>query len=246
MRIIPVIDLKGGTVVIVQRDVANVHGARSITEVSPKPVDLVSRITQEFQCRKMFISDLDLRWNTGADNLEVIRELIASSLIEIWFDCGAHTLAIMARLGKDSSRVRPVLSSSFFHEPELLIKELKPLLTGDPIFSLELDEGHVVSDAPLLRNRPPADVITDLCKFGLRTFVLLERANIGTTRGLTPSREALLKTLTVVHKHVELVVGGGIASLDDLRTLGDLGIATVLVGSAIHVGLITPQMLQEL
>jgi phosphoribosylformimino-5-aminoimidazole carboxamide ribotide isomerase len=68
-------------------------------------------------------------------------------------------------------------------------------------------------------------------------MIVLDLADVGTgggTRTLDLCRELKAK-----HPQIELIAGGGVRNLDDLKRIADAGCSGALVASALHDGRLT-------
>ena len=77
-----------------------------------------------------------------------------------------------------------------------------------------------------------------------RRLVVLDLARVGT--GLGPGTESLMTRLLARHDRVQIMVGGGIRSIDDVLRLEARGASSVLVGSALHDGRIGRRELERI
>jgi phosphoribosylformimino-5-aminoimidazole carboxamide ribotide isomerase len=75
---------------------------------------------------------------------------------------------------------------------------------------------------------------------GVRRMIVLDLAQVGLGAGV--GTEDLCRRLKKAHPHVQLATGGGVRSIGDVRRLEEIGVAFVLVASALHDGRITPNV----
>jgi phosphoribosylformimino-5-aminoimidazole carboxamide ribotide isomerase len=66
---------------------------------------------------------------------------------------------------------------------------------------------------------------------------VLDLARVGEGGGT--GTEELCARLASAHPEVELIAGGGVRGIADVRRLGEAGVAAVLVASALHEGRLT-------
>jgi phosphoribosylformimino-5-aminoimidazole carboxamide ribotide isomerase len=113
------------------------------------------------------------------------------------------------------------------------------------LFSLDLDDGLPRMAAPdAWAARRPDELARRAIDLGVRHLLLLDLSRVGTGRG--PGTEALMESIRRHNPHVTLTVGGGISTIDEVRSLLRAGAARVLIGSALHDGRIGPSDLARL
>jgi phosphoribosylformimino-5-aminoimidazole carboxamide ribotide isomerase len=69
---------------------------------------------------------------------------------------------------------------------------------------------------------------------GVRRMIVLDLARVGEGGG--PGTEELCRAISANHPTVELIAGGGVRGIDDLRRLKACGVRAALVASALHDG----------
>jgi phosphoribosylformimino-5-aminoimidazole carboxamide ribotide isomerase len=100
-------------------------------------------------------------------------------------------------------------------------------------FSLDLRDGQLVSRAPALCHRYPEEVAAMAADAGAACVIVLDLGRVGSGAGVD---ELLLGRIAREIPDVELVAGGGISAVGELRRLATLGAHGVLIGSALHDG----------
>ena len=106
------------------------------------------------------------------------------------------------------------------------------------LFSLDLSEGRpLIAPGANWTSTSPLDMIGAARAAGCRRFLIVDLARVGSGRGLGTLDLAAL----VVERFpdVNVSVGGGVSSRDDLEAAARAGIQGVLLGSALHDGRLT-------
>jgi phosphoribosylformimino-5-aminoimidazole carboxamide ribotide isomerase len=75
-------------------------------------------------------------------------------------------------------------------------------------------------------------------------MIVLDLAQVGMGQGV--GTEPLCRALRSLAPELEIIAGGGVRSLADLRSLAAAGCNAALVASALHDGRLTPQDCQTL
>jgi phosphoribosylformimino-5-aminoimidazole carboxamide ribotide isomerase len=83
----------------------------------------------------------------------------------------------------------------------------------------------------------PIDIARWVINAGIQNLIVLDLADVGTAEG-TRTLE-LCRDLRRLFPGIELVAGGGVRGLHDLRALADAGCTAALVASALHDGRLT-------
>jgi len=99
------------------------------------------------------------------------------------------------------------------------------------IFSLDLRNGEPLSISE--RGGTPVDLARAAVAAGAAGLLVLDLARVGSGEG---ADIALLAALRRVHPDVELLAGGGVATVRQLEDLAEVGIDAALVGTALHDG----------
>src|SRR5262245_57783615 len=90
MRVVPVLDLKGGVAVHAVRGERHAYApVRSVLSSSPDPVALARAFRDRLRCAACYVADLDAIGGTG-DHGAVI-QAIATLGLSVWLDAGVAT-----------------------------------------------------------------------------------------------------------------------------------------------------------
>lgn len=235
MRIVPVLDVKGGVVV---RGVAGRrHEYRPIISQltnSCQPVDVARAFLDHFGLCEFYLADLDAIAGQPAA-FDTYRALQALGC-RLWVDAGIRQAAQAAPL-LAAGVARIVLGLETIAGPHVL-QELR----GQPvIFSLDLKEGVPLGDTSHWRSAEPSDIAAEAVAAGASSVIVLDLARVGVGQGT--GTEDLCRALAARFPQLEIIAGGGVRGPDDLHRLQGAGVHGVLVASAIHDGLIIPEML---
>lgn len=247
MRIIPVIDLRGG------RAVRGASGRRErYTPVVSRlaggaeadlsdPAALLSAYRAALRPDTVYVADLD-RIAARGDNDAVVRRLLAvAPEIRVLWDGGLSDAAALAGAPRDL-RVVPIVGTETLRSIEELGRLRCPGTGGRPVLSLDLCAEGVVCRSALLAQIAEEQILAQAGRCGFRTVILLLVDRVGTSRGLP--RDRLLR-LRAEAPDLDLLAGGGIASIDDLDHLRGAGFSGALLATALHDGLIVPEDLRR-
>jgi phosphoribosylformimino-5-aminoimidazole carboxamide ribotide isomerase len=138
---------------------------------------------------------------------------------------------------------RVVVGTETLTGPEALDRLLADLPEGAVVLSVDLRDGHALSPDAQLAGLPALEAVARLHRAGLREAIVLDLARVG--GGAGPD-VALIAELHAAFPGLELLAGGGVRDVDDLRALRDAGAAGALVATALHGGVIGRRELAEL
>lgn len=232
MNIIPVIDLLNGIVV---RGVAGrrdqYRRIHSKIAATPDPSVVMNALQQTYGFREFYVADLDAiqfqRLNR-CTIAELARDDV-SLLVDRGVRCAADVDELL-QLG--AQRVVVALETlASLQLAEELIQRFGP---QHLVLSIDLQAGQLLTQCDAWRDKPAVHVATELASVGYQQMIVLDLAAVGTDAGNQTA--ALCRELNTTLPEINLVTGGGIRGMDDLRQLQDLGIQSALVASALHDG----------
>jgi phosphoribosylformimino-5-aminoimidazole carboxamide ribotide isomerase len=223
MRVVGVIDLKGGTAVHA------VRGERERYRPLGDPL-AVARAYRELGLEELYVADLDAI--AGADLNPVVAALASEARVMV--DAGVDEPA-RARALLDLGVHRVVVGTETLADADALDR-----LPG-AVLSVDLRDGRTLSPDPRLTGLPALDALVRL--HPPHEVIVLDLARVGTGSG---PDVALVAELHAAFGDLELLAGGGVRDVDDLRALADAGAAGALVGTALHRGVIGPRELARL
>ncbi len=216
---------------------------QSIWHASPDPIALARALRERLGAVELYLADLDaIAGHPPA--LELYHTLSALGLT-LWVDAGARELDCVQPLfdagvgvvilGLETLRGPLLRRVGSAHHPGSRQRAAPTLRSDSYAFSLDLRGGRpLVPTAAAWGTSDPQRLAHMAIEAGLRRVIVLDLARVGTGQGL--GTLSLLAALRTSHPDIELIAGGGIAGLEDLRVLNDLGLDAVLVGSALHDG----------
>ena len=180
-------------------------------------VDVARGLLGAAQARRLYIADLDAITGTGSNHGAIRRIFQACPGVELWIDSGIGTTAAAQDLLRERLG-RIVIGSESQADPSLL-----SALGPDAILSLDF-RGESFLGPAALRDDPslwPPDVI------------IMTLARVGTGTGPDLARLAAARSAA---PSARICAAGGLRGHQDLAALVQVGVAGVLVASALHDG----------
>jgi phosphoribosylformimino-5-aminoimidazole carboxamide ribotide isomerase len=242
MRIIPVIDIKDGKAVHARGgDRSSYRGVRSRLYDGNDPIGLASAYRGTLGLSTIYVADLDAI-EDGQLNHSILGGLSREGL-DAWVDIGLRDASRLAELRAYRS-FRWILATETLLGPASLSETTATIDPDAIVFGLDLEQGRPLLCSLSAWNSPHAiDLVESALGAGIRRVLLLDLARVGSGKGV--GTLSLVATLLRRFGPLEITVGGGVASLDDLQAAADSGASGVLVGSALHDGRISASDLRN-
>jgi phosphoribosylformimino-5-aminoimidazole carboxamide ribotide isomerase len=240
MRVIPVIDLKSGAAVhAVRGQRQRYRPLRSGLVAGSDPLHVARAFRGELGLGELYVADLDAIAG-GPPHRDALAVLARGARMMV--DAGVTDVrAVRPLLELGAARV--VIGTETLAEPAALAR-LRAELPGDPlVLSLDLRGERVLSRDAGLGRLGAAEALALLGQSGVREVIVLDLARVGTGAG---PDVALVRELCARFPDVDLLAGGGVRDLADLRALAEAGAAGALVATALHHGAIGPGDLRAL
>ena len=233
MRIIPVLDLKGGRAVhAVAGDRARYAPLQSRFAATADPIRIAEGLRAQFGATEVYVADLDAIVARIEPAHATLRALADLGFI-IWADAGlADARGVLNLL--DSGVARVVVGLETVLGPAALGRIVAAAGAARVVFSLDLRGGipQVAAGSTWEGDRADAaNLVAQAVEVHVRTILRLDLATVGTGGGV-----AGIPPAPTAWPGVEWITGGGVAGEADLATLARLGYAAALVGSAVHDG----------
>jgi len=228
MELWPAIDLRGGNCVRLLRG----DYARE-TVFGHDPVAMVETFT-EAGARRLHIVDLDGAKVGTPAQADLVRRMVAAAGVPCQVGGGIRTVD-SARAYLAAGLERVIVGSVAIEDPGLL-ERLAAAHPGRIVLGLDARDGRVATRGWLDTSEYLAvDVARRHAGLPLAAIVYTDIATDGTLAG--PNVTGLEEMLEVAK--APLIASGGIATLDDIRTVRSLGCAGCIVGRALYDGAFT-------
>ena len=247
MRIIPVIDLRGGRAVRgrggERRSYTPVrsHLRGGPLEDLSDPVVLAGAYKRATGGDVFYVADLDRLEGTGHNDHAVARLVAADPNRRLLLDVGrpeAHEAPTSAA----DFRIDPIVSTETLGSLDQLHSTPQESVTAGRILSLDLDGSGLVARSSVIAAMHEVDLLREAWRRGMRRAILLSMDRVGTSRGLHRDRLSRLRDAV---PDIDLMAGGGIAGLDDLFYLKERGFSGALVANALHDGRLVAEDLRS-
>lgn len=232
MRVIPVIDLKGGEAVhAVRGDRERYRPLRSRIAEGSDPLHLTRAVRDRFGLDELYVADLDAIGG-GPGSPDVVAALAREA--QVMVDAGTATAAAVGKL-LDLGVARVVIGTESLPGAEAFQRLRAELPDAPLVLSLDLRGGRLLSPDPALAGIAAVDALARLAEAGAQEAIVLDLVRVGSGEGPDVT---LLDELHARFPKVELLAGGGVRHAADLRALAGAGTSGALVATALHGGAI--------
>jgi phosphoribosylformimino-5-aminoimidazole carboxamide ribotide isomerase len=233
MKVIPVIDVLNGVAV---------HGIRGEREryqtlkstlcKSADPLDIALTF-ESLGFSSLYLADLDAILGKSA-NFNIYRQIMTQNRLDLMVDAGTADITKASKvLATEVSKI--VIGSETLGSLDFLGQAVKSFGEEKIVVSIDLKEGKLLSASEAIASMDAVSFAQELRKIGIDQIILLDLDRVGTEHGINLAllRSVLEKT------GVEVLVGGGIRSLQELEQLRKLGVSGALVATILHNGKLT-------
>ena len=235
MRVVGVVDLRNGCAVHARAgDRSRYEPIERIADATIQPGDAVA-VARAYRDRwgidELYVADLDaIAGRTPQDRR--VSELTA--LVPVWLDAGVAS-EDRARSALTLGIARVIVGLETLGSWDAL-REITSAVGGVRVaFSLDLRDGELMSCGDIARE--PAHVAASRAvTAGVGSLIVIDVARVGTGVGLDLE---LIRRIRRESPVTELLAGGGIRNLDDMRGLADVGCDGVLIATALQRGALT-------
>lgn len=234
-RIVFVLDIYNGTVVHARggerRNYMPVHISSKVCETSGA-VDVV----RSLKPREIYIADLNVL--QGEKQPEANRNAIdeIALMVPTMLDTGIRELEYLNQWKGFAGNLILGTETCSMDTISRVCEEYP----GRAIVSIDRKGGKILSssnDVP----EDPLDVMEILNTLDLKDIIYLDLDRVGTGKGVDAK---LLGKMNSLSDH-DLLLGGGVKNMDDIKTLDDIGLSGALVATAVHNGNIPLNIVQE-
>jgi phosphoribosylformimino-5-aminoimidazole carboxamide ribotide isomerase len=239
VKVIPVIDVLDGVAVHAVKGERKLYKPlRSIIAISSDPLE-TAKAFHGAGFSELYVADLNGIIGDG-DNLDVIGQISRETGLKLMVDAGVADI-------EKAKKVLEYGASSAIIGTETMtridfVEEAVSILGADHVLvSLDLKHGQLLAKFSGEKHPNLRATLQEFQQMGVKRIIMLDLARVGSEEGVDIS----LLSGVVKGLNVDVFVGGGVRSIEDLQQLNDVGVAGVLLATALHSGRITPEQISE-
>jgi phosphoribosylformimino-5-aminoimidazole carboxamide ribotide isomerase len=231
MRILPVLDIRSGLVV---RGIAGRRQEYAPIRSNLAPSSKISDVAMAFRTHlgltELYMADLDAIDGRQPDlaTFETLRTLG----FRLWVDAGLHDVDIAADLVAAGVE-KLVFGLETVRGPDALREGIERY-GHCVVFSLDLKVGEPLGNRAAWDDGDAWAIADQAVHIGVRQMIVLDLARVGVGSGT--GTETLCGRIAGEYPEVEVIAGGGVRDVSDLRRLKELRVRGVLIASALHDG----------
>lgn len=233
MKIIPAIDLRGGQVVrLLQGDFSKE------TVYSSNPLE----VAQDFEdagAEYLHVVDLDGAKSGSQPNFEASREIIEGTGLRVEVGGGIRTEE-MIRDYAQIGALRCVVSTIALTDPEFTARMIKKYGENVSVAIDIVGANAAIYGWKEVTDTSVDDLIQALIEDGVKVISCTDIARDGAMNGT--NLELYRKLMRDYGGYVDIIAQGGVASMDDLHELEDMGISACIIGRAFYTGALDPEV----
>jgi phosphoribosylformimino-5-aminoimidazole carboxamide ribotide isomerase len=233
MKIIPVIDVLNGIAV---------HGIRGERK---KYQPLKSLLCNSFDATEiaacfealgfgsLYLADLDAILN-NSPNYTTYKQITENTALDLMVDAGTSDIKKAEKV-LETGVSTIVVGSETLTSLDFVEQAINKFGKNKVVVSLDQKNGKLLSASSSISSLNAVSFAKQLENLGVCQVILLELDRVGTEHGTNFSlMDTILKTT-----RLDVVVGGGIRSIQEMEDLRDVGISGALVATVLHNGKVT-------
>jgi len=241
MNILPVLDLLDG--VVVHGVAGNRDSYRPIkSELTSRddPLGVAEALREVYGFSRLYVADLNGLQSRISD--PAIYSDLTNAGFSLVVDAGIRSVAEAGRL-IDEGVAGIVLALETNPSARLLDELLQQFGPERVVFSLDLKHGQPLGKLDDLQATDTRTLTVSLINRGCRRLIVLDLAAVGSETG--PVTTELCRTIREVTSESQIITGGGVRDIGDLKTLERAGVDEVMIATALHNGAFTPRQLAK-
>ena len=226
MEVIPAIDLIDGKCVrLYQGDYSRE------TVYADDPVEVALR-WESLGASRVHIVDLDGARSGNLDNLAVVKRIVEAVKVPVQMGGGVRSLG-SARRVIEAGVGRVMLGTVAVRNPDVVRSACAELGSEAVVVAVDSRDGMVaVSGWTSGSDMKATELVAKMMEAGVRTFLCTDISRDGTLAG--PNYGLMRDLVEVAGEGV--IAAGGIAAVEHIKRLADVGVGGAVVGKALYTG----------
>ncbi|MEJ2240649.1 MAG: HisA/HisF-related TIM barrel protein [Candidatus Bathyarchaeota archaeon] len=233
MKIIPVIDILNGIAVHgIRGERKRYNPLKSILFNYTNPIQIASAFENQ-GFNSLYIADLDAILKKSP-SFDCYKQICRGTNLDLMVDAGISELSKAKELF-DTGVSKIVIGTETLNSLDFVNQAIEIFGEERVLVSLDQKGGKIFTISESLSKLDILCAAKRLVNYGVKQIIILDLDRVGTEYGI--NQELLKKLLETVS--IDILVGGGIRNLQELKNLEDLGIHGVLIATILHNGKLT-------
>jgi phosphoribosylformimino-5-aminoimidazole carboxamide ribotide isomerase len=188
---------------------------------------------------ELYLADLDAITG-GTTNFSIFKRIADETGLELMVDAGTADLARAEEVLK-SHVSKVVIGTETLRHVGFVAEAVEFFGSERVVVSLDLMGDKVLSKLEFDGPQDLAPLLREFQEMSVAQIIVLDLARVGSGEGVNLP---VLKTV-LSHSNAKVLVGGGVQNIKDLVELKQIGVAGVLLATALHSGRISLEELRQ-
>ena len=230
-RIIPVIDILNSQAVhAIKGERENYKPLKSVLINDSNPIRIALKLKNEYLFNEFYIADLDAILQKKP-NITILSKILDIPGVEIMIDPGIKTKKNVEKYFRLNLKSL-VFGLETLKDLKVITEALKLFDTNKIVVSIDMYNEVIQTNIKEINNLDILEIIRKIEDLGLFNIILLDLFKIGQKMGGIPT---LYLKVREIFKG-EILVGGGIKDIQDIKEYKSNNFSGVLIGTALHDG----------
>ena len=233
MKIIPVIDILNGIAVHgVRGERKQYQSLKSVLCNSVNPLDIALTF-DSLGFSSLYLADLDAILGKLV-NYDIYRYIMSQTSLDLMVDAGIADITKATEvLATNASKI--VIGSETLNSLDFVEQAVRTFGEERVVVSIDRKNGNLLGASEDIASMDSVTFAQKLASLGVSQIILLDLDRVGTEHGTSRS---VLKTI-LEKTELDVLVGGGIKSLQELEELRNIKVSGALVATVLHNGKLT-------
>ena len=239
-RIIPVIDILNSQAVhALKGERENYKPLKSVLINDSNPTRIVVKLKDDYLFNEFYIADLDAILQRNP-NITIISEILDIPGVEIMIDPGIKTKKNVEQYFKLNLKSL-IFGLETLTDLKVITESLKLFDANKIVVSIDMYNEVIQTNIKEIRNQDILEIVRKIEDLGVVNIILLDLFKVGQKMGGIPSLYLKIKDVF----NGEILVGGGIKDIQDIKEYKSNSFSGVLIGTALHDGSIKIEELRN-
>ncbi|MHA1349504.1 MAG: HisA/HisF-related TIM barrel protein [Promethearchaeota archaeon] len=239
-RIIPVIDILNSQAVhAIKGEREKYKPLKSVLINDSNPTRIASKLKNEYLFNEFYIADLDAILQ-GKPNIAILLKILDIPGVEVMIDPGIKTEKNLEKYFKLNLKSL-ILGLETLRDLNVITRCLKLFDSNKIVVSIDMYNEVIQTNIKEIRNQNILEIVRKIEDLGVVKIILLDLFKIGQKIG------GISALYLKIRKGFsgEILVGGGIKDIQDIKEYRSNNFSGVLIGTALHDGSIKIEELRS-
>ncbi len=239
-RIIPVIDILNSQAVhAIKGEREKYKPLKSVIINGSNPTRIALKLKNEYLFNELYIADLDAILQSKP-NITILSKILDISGVEIMIDPGIKTKEDVEKYIKLNLKSL-ILGLETLRDINVIRECLKLFDTNKVVVSVDMYNGIIKTNIKEFKNQDILEIVRKIEDLGVANIILLDLFKVGQKMGGISALYLKVRE----QFNGEILVGGGIKDIQDIKEYKSNNFSGVLIGTALHDGSIKTEELRN-